>query len=180
MLINLSVVIPCYNESEIELLYTLNSISQQKIGKNDKRAFIIICDGKVTGQGNNKSTDSILLSILNTKHNKCYKHTYLTREGDINIINLYIGSYNDVDYILMIKDKNYGKRDSLVLIRRLCYCYNNHINNNYYISDSFIKSTNLIFKKIFDNDIEYIINIDADTICDYNCTYELIKGSEYH
>ena len=173
-------VIPCYNESEIELLYTLNSISQQKIGKNDKRAFIIICDGKVTGQGNNKSTDSILLSILNTKHNKCYKYTYLTREGDINIINLYIGSYNDVDYILMIKDKNYGKRDSLVLIRRLCYCYNNHINNNYYISDSFIKSTNLIFKNIFDNDIEYIINIDADTIFDYNCTYELIKGIEYH
>ena len=58
-------VIPCYNESEIELLGTLTSLTQQKICKNDKRAFIIVCDGQVTGQGNNKSTDKILLSILN-------------------------------------------------------------------------------------------------------------------
>jgi chitin synthase len=39
---------------------------------------------------------------------------------------------------------------------------------------------NLIFSNIFTNKIDYIINIDADTIFDYNCTYELIKGIESH
>ncbi len=170
-------IVPCYNESEMELLYTLNSLVQQKTNKLDKRGIIIICDGKVTGENNNKSTDKILLSILNNK-NEPLKHKYISREGDINIVDLYIGKFNDIDYILMIKDKNYGKRDSLVLVRRLCYNYNNNslnINNNIY--SVFIKSMNLIFKEIFDkNNIDYIINIDADTIFEYNCTYELIKG----
>ncbi len=168
-------VVPCYNETEIELLNTLSSLSLQKTGKYDKKAIVIICDGKVTGQGNNKSTDLILLSILNNK-NEPLKYIYTTRENEINNIDLYIGKFNGIDYILMIKDKNYGKRDSLVLIRRLCYNYNNNIINNEYISTIFIKSMNLIFKDYFGNEIDYIINIDADTTFDYNCTYELIKG----
>lgn len=166
-------VIPCYNESELELLSTLNSLSLQKTGKNDKRALLIICDGKVIGQGNNKSTDKILLSILNNKHDPI-KYSYITRENDINNIDLYIGKFNNIDYILMIKEKNYGKRDSLVLVRRIVYNHNNdHFNDNI-----LYKSFDLIFNNIYDSDIDYIINIDADTIFDYNCTYELIKGIE--
>jgi len=54
---------------------------------------------------------------------------------------------------------------------------NKSINN--YIYSIFIKSINLIFEDFFGkNNIDYIINIDADTIFDYNCTYELIKGLE--
>ncbi len=175
-------VVPCYNESELELLNTLTSLSLQKTGKYDKRAIVIVCDGKVIGKGNDKSTDNILLSILNNKNTNGFKHSYITREKDINNIDLYIGKFNNVDYILMIKDKNYGKRDSLVLIRRLCYNYNHNINNNNinnkHISNPFLQSVNLIFKEYFNNEIDYIINIDADTIFDYNCTYELIKGIE--
>lgn len=170
-------IVPCYNKSEIELLYTLNSLVQQKVNKLDKRSIIIICDGKVTGQNNNKSTDKILLSILNNNHAPL-RHKYITRENKINFIDLYIGKFNDIDYVLIIKDLNYGKRDSLVLIRRLCYDYNNNFSKNEYISSSLINSMNLIFKETFDNKIDYIINIDADTIFDYNCTYELIKGLE--
>ena len=174
-------VVPCYNESEHELLLSLVSLSQQKVGINDKRLIMIICDGKVTGQGNNKSTDNILLSILNNK-NEPIKYKYTTRENHINTINLYIGQFDNIDYVLMIKDKNYGKRDSLVLARRLCYCYNtNTYNDN--LSDIFIKSMNLIFRTVYNkinNNINYIINIDADTIFDYNCTYELIKGIDSH
>ena len=176
-------VIPCYNESEIELLETLTSLTQQKICKNDKRAFIIVCDGQVIGQGNYKSTDKILLSILNNK-NDPIKHKYITREGHNNNIDLYIGKFNDIDYILLVKEKNYGKRDSLVLVRRFCYNYIDQKGNNQ--SDLFIISMNLIFENIYidpkghNNIIDYIINIDADTIFDYNCTYELIKGIENH
>jgi chitin synthase len=167
-------LVPCYNESEIELLQTLVSLSQQKTGKKDKKAIMIICDGKVTGVGNNKSTDKILLDILHNK-DEPIRFKYITRENDENTINLYVGLFDNVHYILMIKDKNYGKRDSIVLARRLIYNYNN--NDSISI---FNKSMNLIFRTTFNNKIEYIINIDADTIFDYNCTYELIKGIENH
>ena len=185
-------VMPCYNESYIELKQTLDSLVNQKICPKDKRAIMIICDGKVIGQGNNKSTDELLLEILENK-NDPIRHNYITREGITSYINLYVGKYNEINYILMIKEKNFGKRDSLVLIRRLCY-YNNNINNiNKYVSNIFIKSMNLIFNKYYDNNnlrcdnnnqinnnIDYIINIDADTIFDFNCTFELIKGIEYN
>ena len=172
-------IMPCYNESEIELMQTLVSLSQQKVGKFDKRSIMIICDGKVTGKNNNKSTDEILLKLLNNK-NKPIKYNYITREEYENTIDLYIGKFEDIDYVLIIKHKNAGKRDSIVLARRLCYLYNNNNNIHDLISTSFIKSINLIFKTIFENKVDYIINVDADTIFDYNCTYELIKGLENH
>jgi chitin synthase len=172
-------IMPCYNENELELKKTLDSLVNQKVCKKDKRAIIIICDGRVTGEGNNNSTDKILLNILENKNNPI-NYNYNTRESDINTINLYVGKYNEINYILIIKDRNYGKRDSLVLIRRLCYYYNNISEiNNKYITDIFIKSMNLIFNNYHHkNKIDYIINIDADTIFDFNCTYELIKGIE--
>ncbi len=172
-------IVPCYNESDIELLQTFISLSQQKVGKFDKRAIMIICDGKVTGENNNYSTDNILLNILNNKE-KPIKYNYITREETINTVDLYIGQFDNIDYILIIKEKNYGKRDSLVLARRLSYIYNNNINFHDLISVSLIKSTNLIFKNIFNDKIDYLINIDADTIFDYNCSYELIKGIDNH
>ena len=123
-------IVPCYNESELELKQTLDSLVNQKVCKNDRRAIIIICDGKVTGEGNDKSTDKILLYILKNNNNPI-KYNYNTREGT-NTVNLYLGKYNQINYVLMIKDKNYGKRDSLVLIRRLCFYYYSNYYSNYY------------------------------------------------
>jgi chitin synthase len=60
-------IVPCYNENETELKQTLDSLVNQKVCKKDKRAIIIICDGIVTGEGNNKSTDKILLDILENR-----------------------------------------------------------------------------------------------------------------
>jgi chitin synthase len=171
-------IVPCYNESYMELKQTLDSLVNQKVCKKDRRSIVIICDGKVTGQENNKSTDLILLEILENKNNPII-HSYNTREGITSYISLYIGKYNQINYILMIKDKNFGKRDSLVLIRKLCYTYNSKNENVNNISNIFIKSTNLIFNTFYkSNSIDYIINIDADTIFDFNCSYELIKGIE--
>ena len=73
-------------------------------------------------------------------------------------------------YILVIKKENAGKRDSLVLIRRICYNYNLKKYKEY------INIFTNIFSDIYDNEnIEYIIGIDADTVFEYNCSYELIK-----
>lgn len=95
-----------------------------------------------------------------------------------NNIHIYSGKYKGVDYILLVKEKNVGKRDSLVLIRRLCYYYNLMFNDLVYLGDELSKHINTIFSNIFYLKLDYIIGIDADTVFDINCTNELIKGIE--
>lgn len=168
-------VIPCYNESEEELTNTLQSLVHQKNIDGDIRLLCIVCDGCVKGTGNNMSTDKILKKILNVQDTADY-YDYKTWDNKTNIIKSYNGKYCNLDYILFIKEKNYGKRDSLVLVRKLCYAYNN-INNKKcetsLFNDIINKFTNIFYEKI-----DYIIGIDADTIFDTNCTKELIKGIE--
>lgn len=166
-------IVPCYNESEMELTNTLISIVYQKINNNDKRSIVIVCDGMVKGNSNNMTTDKILLNILNNKKTPC-KFEYKTREGVMNKLDIYNGVFNNIDYILLVKKTNAGKRDSLVLIRKLCYQYNkltNEFNSNVYLNN--------ILSSIYKSQpIDYIVGIDADTIFDYNCTYELIKSMD--
>jgi hypothetical protein len=70
------------------------------------------------------STDKILKKILNINDVAEY-YEYETWDKTKNIINIYKGVYLDkINYILCVKEKNYGKRDSLVLVRKLCYNYN--------------------------------------------------------
>ena len=76
---------------------------------------------------------------------------------------------------MIVKQLNYGKRDSLVLVRRMCNLYNNRIHTHDLISTKLINNVHKFLKKIYINNIDYIIGIDADTIFDYNCTYQLIN-----
>ena len=176
-------VIPCYNESEKELKDSINSLTLQRVVKNDNRSLFIICDGIVTGKGNTTSTDKILLSILKININELGEYyDYKTWDNNRNVIRIYTGRYSylneSIDFILIIKNKNYGKRDSLVLTRKLCYNYNSYnINNNntVAIQDSLINYIFTLLKPIYDTNIDYIIGIDGDTIFDYNCSYELIQ-----
>jgi chitin synthase len=116
-------IVPCYNESEQELTNTLISLVYQRTVVGDKKSIIIVCDGMVKGKGNNLSTDKILLNILNNKNDPII-YQYMTRENKINKLYIYTGLFNNINYILVIKKENAGKRDSLVLIRRICYNYN--------------------------------------------------------
>lgn len=177
-------VVPCYNESEKELTNSLNSLTLQRVVKNDKRTILIICDGIATGKGNNESTDKILKRILNINSSELGEYyDYKTWDDNTNIIKIYTGTYKyhleTIDFILIIKNTNYGKRDSLVLVRKMCFNYNTHNNNNddvsFAVSESLFKYMFDLFKKMYDTNIDYIIGIDADTIFDYNCSYELIQ-----
>ena len=161
-------VIPCYNETEQELMNTLISIVYQRNVPDDKKSIVIICDGQVKGKGNNYSTDIILLKMLKNK-NQPIIYQYTTREDTINELYIYDGLFNNINYILIIKKENSGKRDSLVLIRKICYNYNNKINQ-------YMKYFTYKLNKIYNEEqIEYIIGTDADTVLEYNCSYELIK-----
>ena len=197
-------VVPCYNESEEELLQSLNSLMMQRVVNNDKRSLLIICDGMVKGkcnsqgQSNSITTDTILKKILNINELAEF-YDYKTWDNNRNIIKIHTGKYQYLDevmdYMLIIKNKNYGKRDSLVLVRKMCYSYNTHtfkkgtsvadiaIDNNdevydFTVSESLFKYTFEWFKTIFATNLDYMIGIDADTVFDYNCSYELIREME--
>jgi len=175
-------VIPCYNESEAELRGSLHSLIEQRIVKGDTRAIVIICDGKVQGSGNTESTDQILLHLLNFADSAGagVRHEYVTWDGTANGICSYSGEYTyhgeTVPILLLIKEKNVGKRDSLVLIRRACYLYNT--NAYAQVNDTFFQHFWAELAMVYNDRIDYIIGIDADTIFDYNCSYELIQGIE--
>ncbi len=188
-------VVPCYNESEEELRQTLDSLVYQNVNENDKRMICIVCDGKVRGQCNIKTTDRILKKILNNtevgieyqydtwsnKYDEMWDTSYDTQWENIknkNNLKLYFGKYKNIDYLLLIKEKNFGKRDSLVLIRRLCHYYNNFFNDRVYLANDLSRCILELFNKVFYTKLDYIIGIDADTIFDINCTNELIKGIE--
>ena len=122
-------IVPCYNESEKELTDSLNSLTLQRVVKNDKRSILIVCDGIATGKGNTTSTDNILKNILNISSSELGEYyDYKTWDDNRNIIKVYTGVYSHlmetIDFILIIKNINYGKRDSLVLSRKICFNYN--------------------------------------------------------
>ena len=167
-------VIPVYNESEEELNLSLNSLSNQRITPGDIYSFCIICDGQVIGKGNNLSTDNILKNILKIYNNpKIF--SYVTADSKTNHLELYTGFYKNIPYIFVVKLKNYGKRDSLVFVRRLAYLYNENIFSHQLLSSEIILFFNSYFDEIYMGKIKYIIGIDGDTQFEYNCTYELIK-----
>ena len=174
-------IIPTYNESEDEIKGTLDSLSNQILSHNDNKLMIIICDGKVIGKGNTKTTDKILVENIlknNISDKISFQEAYSTWDTEYNNLDAYDGLYNGIKYILLVKENNYGKRDGLVLIRRLLYQYNQKRNEHPLIKNEFL---NYIFNKlslIFNNDIEYIIGTDADTIFERNCSEELIKEIE--
>ena len=157
--------------------------------------MFIVCDGIVRGKHKSEKNDIILKNILDV--NNCEGETtdiilkkilnvkdfgeiyeYTTWDGTKNTIKIYKGIYkylvDDINFILCIKQINYGKRDSLVLVRRLCYEYN--IGKD--VENQLSVGIHDIFYDIYKANIDYIIGIDADTIFDYNCSYELINSLE--
>lgn len=195
-------IVPCYNESKEELMGTISSLLLQRKVEGDKRAIMIICDGRgITGEGNEEPTDVILKNILQINNISWEYYLYTTWDKPSNCIIIYKGilmqGLEEVPFILFIKNKNYGKRDSLVLARKCCYQYNlaingeqqknveQDINENIYekidetIDYALIEVMIRNFSTAYNNEkIDYIIGIDADTIFDYNCSYELIQGIE--
>jgi len=152
---NYMYLIPCYNESMSELKNSIDSLVDQSIVVGDKRCIVIVCDGRVVGQGNEMSTDNILLQILNCDTSTSDEFIYMTWDNSINKVSMHQGFYTfnntTIPFILLIKHRNVGKRDSLVLVRKLIYCYNNKITIDDNISKYFLIEMNETLSTIYNN-----------------------------
>lgn len=178
-------VVPCYNESADELRASIHSLMEQRVVKDDNRLIMIICDGKVKGSGNALRTDAILKELLQIE-GMGYYYEYTTWDGTNNIICVYkvMYTYNreTVPIILLIKERNYGKRDSLVIARWICNAFNKYVVIQHNVDDTdnntLLNHIVTTLASVFTQPIDYIIGIDGDTVIEYNCSYELIQGIE--
>ena len=159
------------------IISTLDSIYEQEMIDINKKLLMIICDGKIKNQDSVTTTDKLLTDyIFLNKIENVYKihKAYKTWDNTWEDLEIYCGVKNGLRFVIVIKSKNYGKRDSLTLLRKLVYNYNNRIEIN--------ELTNIIsseFNKIFNNHIDYIYGTDADTILDKLCIYQLIQNMVY-
>ena len=192
-------IVPCYNETKEELVKTLNSLVLQREVKRDVRSIMIICDG--TSSNKNNICDKILKELIMLDNPKGDYFNYPTWDEKENIVQVYHGYYchyqEQLPVILLVKMENYGKRDSLVLARQFCYKYNQSLLDTLTLEDPLTLENPLTLANadtltledpltlamirdltaIYAGEtIHYIIGIDADTVFDYNCSYELIQG----
>ena len=75
-------VLPCYNETPLELTRSLDSLAAQIELDDHKKVIIVICDGKARGKGMDKSCgESLLEDILPCDEGRTYKKAYVARDA---------------------------------------------------------------------------------------------------
>lgn len=177
---SLSYIIPCYNETKNELLNTIDSLEKQKNVDIHKKIIIIVCDGKVKNIKEEKRTDEILVNDIYKDYiveNIFIEKAYKTWDDEWNNLSIFTGNKNNIPFIILVKDKNYGKRDSLVLVRRLLFNFKKFNINNLHFSPLFNTFMFLSLSETFiDHNIEFIIGTDADTVFDKFCSEKLLES----
>lgn len=177
---SLGFIVPCYNETEEELKNTFDSLKSQNDIEENKKMLFVVCDGRVNGQDATLTTDNILKKILENQITQrlYFKDAYTTWSGEKNNIEVLTGTMDNFPFMVLIKDNNVGKRDSLVLIRSFLYNYSNNITNNDWSNEfesfmkNYIETANI-------EKFDYLIGTDADTVFDKECTSNLLKEIDW-
>lgn len=178
----LVLLIPCYNETKEELLKSLDSLVAQIDIDQHKRAIMIVCDGKVRGPGMEKSTaDYLLHDILTDKQERRYvRSAYLAWDQQPMDIVFQRGTYGGVPYFCIVKQQNQGKRDGLIVVRSFLYNFNMREERPKVIfsSEFFAHMTKFLLEAQFDR-VDQLVGMDADTVFDERCIWNLLNESRY-
>ncbi|MCJ1357819.1 MAG: hypothetical protein MMC33_007815 [Icmadophila ericetorum] len=170
--------IPAYTEDEESLRRAIDSAARMKY--DDKRKLlVVICDGMIIGQGNDKPTPRIVLDILGVSETVDPEPLSFESLGDgmkqHNMGKVYSGLYevqgHIVPFIVVVKigkpsevskPGNRGKRDSQMLIMRFL----NRIHYNHPMNPLELEMHHQIRNIIGVNPTfyEFLFQIDADTV----------------
>ncbi|KFY27970.1 hypothetical protein V493_03177 [Pseudogymnoascus sp. VKM F-4281 (FW-2241)] len=170
--------VPAYTEDEDSLRRAIDSVARMKY--DDKRKLlVIVCDGMIIGQGNDKPTPRIVLDILGVdetvdpeplsfealgegakQHNmgKCYSGLYEVQGHIVPFLVLVkIGKPSEVS-----RPGNRGKRDSQMLMMRFL----NRVHYNAPMNPLELEMYHQIRNIIGVNPTfyEFMLQIDADTV----------------
>lgn len=170
--------IPAYTEDEESLRRAIDSAARMKY--DDKRKLlVIVCDGMIIGQGNDKPTPRIVLDILGVpeatdpdplsfeslgegqrQHNmgKCYSGLYEVQGHIVPfLVVVKVGRPSEVS-----KPGNRGKRDSQIILMRFL----NRVHYNLPMTPLELEMHHQIRNIIGVNPTfyEFLLQIDADTV----------------
>ncbi|KAJ5627136.1 Chitin synthase 8 [Penicillium herquei] len=170
--------VPAYTEDEDSLRRAIDSMARMKY--DDKRKLLlIICDGMIIGQGNDRPTPRIVLDILGVPENMDPEPLSFESLGEgmkqHNMGKVYSGLYevmgHIVPYLVVVKvgkpsevsrPGNRGKRDSQMVIMRFL----NRVHYNLPMSPMELEMHHQIRNIIGVNPTfyEFILQVDADTM----------------
>jgi len=178
--------IPCYSENYESMYKTIISATSM-IYPHKYQLLFIVCDGMVTGKGNDRSTPEIVLDILERKLEDCPdSYEYDSLQGP-NRCKVYTGFYRDVvPYMVVVKcgmesesnkPGNRGKRDSQIILLSFLnkvFSKNTRKPKEFSPLDKKIYADLTDIIKVDPNNYEYIKTIDADTQVDKHALANMV------
>ncbi|KAL1922994.1 uncharacterized protein VTP21DRAFT_9370 [Calcarisporiella thermophila] len=175
-------LVTCYSEGEQGLRSTFDSLAATTYS-NDHKVFFIICDGLITGSGNEKSTPELVVDMLTLDKRMrdpkpCSYIAIADGEKQHNMAKVYAGHYVYknawVPAICIVKcgtpaeahsakPGNRGKRDSQVLL--MTFFQRVLFNDRFTQLDHeiFWKLTWLMRGEVTPDQFELVLMVDADT-----------------
>jgi chitin synthase len=156
--------VPVYKETLEQLSRTVDSLIENNIGRN----YSMIC---IVSDGINDYKD-ILDSLIVTRYAKYYK-SWLGEDVSTNI---YYGIRKEKHIVIIQKEENQGKKDSVILCNELFNHgrSNSSVTNHQYRDEILSDINNTFGVSIFD----YLFCTDADTVVSKNsfvCLIDNIK-----
>lgn len=176
---NIGYIIPCYNETKDELMRTIQSVHSQVAMNIHNKVMFIISDGRVKGSGESQSTDQVLSNDILKNHIQTrvqLPSAYKCWDGSHMSLEVLIGVMDNIPFMCFIKDVNMGKRDTLVMIRGLCYELGLSTTENTIFGAELLTVFKTFCHTHNITSMDYVIGTDADTVLADNCSYELLKA----
>jgi len=151
--------VTCYCESFDEILKTLDSLDVSFEKSKKKSLIIVIFDGICKEENTNNYTWELLYQKMNKKY-KTFSHDYKKNWKNYETkLDLYSGIYKNLNIIIVVKEKNLGKKDSLNFTRD--YSINKLQEDISYNMDILVNDFSINRK-----DINIVGSMDAD--CEVN------------
>lgn len=180
---SLVLLLPCYNENLEECTKSLDSLAAQKHLENNKKAIMIICDGRVRGAGMEKTTAQYLLEdiLVEKTERKVVKQAYTAWDQQPMDVTMQKGNFKGIPYFCIIKHQNQGKRDGLIALRSFLYKYNTRAENPQMLfrPDFFAEMAMFLNEDAGIDSVSHLVGMDADTVFADDCISELLKQSRY-
>lgn len=187
---NIIVHIPIYNEDYDTIKSTIDSVCKLNY-KKENILIVIVIDG-IINQSNGETTDFVLLN--NVLENEEYRYDYIsdtivnninTIEYKDNRLRIYIGTYNEFAYSVIVKCGNSnetarmgnrGKKDSAVIIYETIYHTSQPIDT---IGLEYRQIINCLQNAVYESknikNFDYMFILDCDTDAESNSLISLLK-----
>jgi len=188
-------MVPCYTEGVESLQKTFESLAASKWEAKNKLLFVI-CDGMITGTGNDRPTPHIVLDLLGvdtslTDAPSSFAYESISHQR-VNYARVYSGLYalqgELVPFIVVVKvgcpwetakPGNRGKRDSqIMLLRFLQRCFDASTESQSVMNPLELDLLHHFNNVIGVNPLEfgYLLTIDADTRVESHALQQLVAS----